>query len=464
MEDLVWDDGFSIHSESTASREEVLQQGVNSLLTILRNAGLDNPKILGLVDEDGRNPLGIASQCSSSEDLIQELAEIYPDAINTADEYDRSPIGEACQRDDLPWEALKGMIHMCPSSAITFPDSEHKTTVLHELCDNNAHLWALRLVIDRFSDALQSKESIYGDTPLHTACRFGEVSTEVVELLIESCPEMLTETNQDGETPLFLACDNTETLTEIVELLLGRGPGAISMKNNEGIYPLHRIAENPNLNLLMQMHHGYPDGIRQLTNHTHTPLHGCCCALNPLPVQNLGYLFELWPLACLIADNDGDTPYDCLLVERSRDIIAHEYMENVTKDVACAFIECITHSAAPPDAVAHVQEALIVALPADLHESVTNRRSHFRAESIRPHLGHETLQALLRNENVQQLLKNDEHLQSLIWGVMRMNQAGRSYFEQDPWDKANGVRVLHSSLGNTDCLYMHLKENPYLCS
>jgi hypothetical protein len=111
----------------------------------------------------------------------------------------------------------------------------------------------------------------------------------------------------------------------------------------------------------------------------------------------------------------------------------------------------------------HVQETIRAALPANAG-AIHDRTSQVLIDTVRPHLNRETLHTLLENDDLQSLLKEDEPFQDLVCGVMSMNQAGRSYFLQEPLDKVSGVRVLHSvASSNTDSLYMHLRENPSLC-
>jgi hypothetical protein len=57
-----------------------------------------------------------------------------------------------------------------------------------------------------------------------------------------------------------------------------------------------------------------------------------------------------------------------------------------TKDVACAMLECIlswTENTAPPAVVAHVQEIIIIALPADAG-SISDMSSQVLIDAVRP--------------------------------------------------------------------------------
>ena len=49
-------------------------------------------------------------------------------------------------------------------------------------------------------------------------------------------------------------------------------------------------------------------------------------------------------------------------------------------------------------------------------------------------------------------------------GLLDMNRAGRRYILIDPLNKAQGIDVLASAHDKLDCLFLHLLENPFLCS
>jgi hypothetical protein len=95
------------------------------------------------------------------------------------------------------------------------------------------------------------------------------------------------------------------------------------------------------------------------------------CAKRPLaPVHNLVSLVEGFPLASLMLWH-GLTPYAWLLYDdgtprQDTDAETVEYMENATKDVACALVEYIlcTTNTVPPEVVSHVQDTIRAVLPA----------------------------------------------------------------------------------------------------
>jgi hypothetical protein len=52
----------------------------------------------------------------------------------------------------------------------------------------------------------------------------------------------------------------------------------------------------------------------------------------------------------------------------------------------------------------------------------------------------------------------------LLECILRLNKAGRSYLIQDPTSKEGGFHVLLKVPNDLNCLFLHLQENPLLCS
>ena len=55
-------------------------------------------------------------------------------------------------------------------------------------------------------------------------------------------------------------------------------------------------------------------------------------------------------------------------------------------------------------------------------------------------------------------------IRKIINGILVMNKAGRRYLLTDPWTKEKGVTALAAAADRLDCLFLHLRENPSLCS
>jgi hypothetical protein len=96
--------------------QATLLHTVDSLLTIIKKIGEEDPDVLETVDDDGRNALYIACEVSSSSTLIEDLASLNPGAMHTMDYSSkaRSALGKACQRVDLPLATFGGAGRQVP--------------------------------------------------------------------------------------------------------------------------------------------------------------------------------------------------------------------------------------------------------------------------------------------------------------------------------------------------------------
>lgn len=99
------------------------------------------------------------------------------------------------------------------------------------------HLEVARLLIKHGADLEAS--SIQDQTPLHIACKHGNV--DMVQFLIDSGADLNVQ-ERHGFTPLVIAAMKSENLTfrTITQMLLAAGADAL-IENNEGITALHLI-------------------------------------------------------------------------------------------------------------------------------------------------------------------------------------------------------------------------------
>jgi hypothetical protein len=196
------------------------------------------------------------------------------------------------------------------------------------------------MLLARYPDAIRTKDKCDERTPLHKAVRHGEVSVEGVELLIDACPENLTDVEHYGLTPLSMAITNRAS-NDMIHLLLNRGPQAARMKDVEGAYPLHHISMYRRyrryLHIQSQIYSLYPEAIHKLDKCGHTPLH--CACITPKPnVKEMRFLAERSVGSVILGLRDK-TPYDLALsssLEETEKQVVLDYMAMATKDTVCA--------------------------------------------------------------------------------------------------------------------------------
>jgi hypothetical protein len=112
----------------------------------------------------------------------------------------------------------------------------------------------------------------YRNTLRFTGMEFGKISGEALELLIDACPENLTNVNDEKQRPIHVACMSGEKSNEVLEFLTKRRAQALKMNDDRGDYPLHdlvRFRHDPCF--LPQTMESYPKATRKLNNHDGTP-------------------------------------------------------------------------------------------------------------------------------------------------------------------------------------------------
>jgi hypothetical protein len=139
-----------------------------------------------------------------------------------------------------------------------------------------------------------------------------------------------------------------------------------------------------------------------------------------------------------------------------------ELMAEATNNTMCALLECALckRGALPETVTNHLRQTLGAVVP----NFEASASGPVLAARLRPHLGPELVHELVDNEQLQGLLKDDDHLPSLICGLVRMNKSGREYILEDPSNVPKGLCVLESASGMVDSLFIHLRENATLCS
>jgi ankyrin repeat protein len=441
---------------------DILQTAIESLLTIVVSIAKVQPQSLNVTDPFDQTAVNIACHHSKEISFIKELIKLNPEAVDSRDNRSMmTPLKRAFLRSDLPLDIYETLLDAIP---------RHKAlglkTVLHDACECGASLQVLRMLLlaTRYPDSIcfKNKTDHYEDTPLQAAIRFGKVSTEGIGLLIRACPENLSKTNNEGETPLNLAL-SVQAPRENIQLLLDRGPEAAGIKNNDGDYPLHQLGGG-RPTLLRQIYNLYPEAIHKVNENGFTPLH---CASSARTVKDMEFLVER-SVGSIVLNADDRTPYDLALSsnrEEAETQLVLDYMDNATKNAACAMIECILHpkSNAPIAVLQHVRDTAIALLPANA--TINSMDAQHLVLLLRPHMDHDMLYDLLLPHDLQNLLKEeDHHFPSWICGMVKMNKTNRYYFKEDPFDNLGGVRVLDSVADiSVECMFLHLKENPLLC-
>jgi ankyrin repeat protein len=334
---------------------------------------------------------------------------------------------------------------------------DNGSTPLHLACSSGAHPTVIQLLVDWGSKAIEMT-NIGGNTPLHMACFRSVTPLETLSILIEAKSEALTRGNSLDRTPLHLACQHLRNSPETLWFLLDRSPRSVlSMRDNVGWTPLHvSCFYNVSLEIIRRIIRLYPKDLRMLSKLRTTPLHISCESSNASR-EVIELLTRECPETCLLLARWNRSPYDTAVRRRrSADII--NLLQEATKDAVIALLVCASNTLihTPPAVMEHIYRVLPNLEGFSMSHMSTNGAIHQILEN------QDTLKTLLNNRDLQDMLKQDD-CQDLIRGVYYMIKVARSIDGDNVQLEAKDhVYLLGSVSETTDCLYLHLRNNPSL--
>jgi Ankyrin repeat len=99
-------------------------------------------------------------------------------------------------------------------------------------------LATIRDIVEKHPKVLMAKDA-RGCTPLHCAAHEGDdIPWDVMEYLVQQCPEAMRESSALGKLPLDVATERADTV-QMVQLLANAFPHALDARDHEGNTPLH---------------------------------------------------------------------------------------------------------------------------------------------------------------------------------------------------------------------------------
>lgn len=194
-----------------------------------------NPASLVYPDKT-RGWMPLHSACrSGSYHLIRLLAENDEEgvAIRARDKENMTCLHLACLS-GASLNAIRILLDLYPEALTAKTDQGYLP--IHCCCLNGADKMILHLLANQtgFADMVIEIDSC-GRTPLHYACEWN-VTVDVVNILVESNPEIVQVADKFGMTPLHLAA--AKQCTTVVEVLCYANSFALKMKNSVGQTPL----------------------------------------------------------------------------------------------------------------------------------------------------------------------------------------------------------------------------------
>ena len=498
----------------------VIQLLVKHHAAVVRFGGGDNekgavPGALGLPNARGNVPLHCALMdpvrqyhpvMVSLSPTLQLLVDAYPEAILHVNQFGETPLHVVCRNH------RSSIMMMAPTttSAMTAPERKKNAKDPNGKAGEGA---------DRQTNSNLSLPSTRSCGPCSSSCRTVDFlltrAATVVPLPVLLCQhdhlgdrqyqyradqdrvsaDANTGSTISGATPLFLALAY-ELSTDVVQCLLQACPQAARLSG----FCCSTAATASS----------------SAAGCYDTVLGMACRRRKALPLDMIQEMVEHWPVACLLpsgphgllpyeiaaqkaiaaayqaAGEDGeDDDFNFDVSSSNESSKLADYLYRATQDVVLAFLEMVRMDDWKPfrdlhldardennnpwldmlqDAAAAVKgdSSIVTQLAAMDHQTsflVWN-------DTIRPllHRFHDLVYRITHHPATHRILPTVpdlpvHHNARLVDGIFLLNQAGRDYIRRgEASNKPKGVKILQAVPDNWNALFLHVRENPLLCS
>jgi len=318
-------------------------------------------------------PIHVIAGHKNVSDLQQVLEYILgyePTSIRMEDDYSRTPLNLACSNPYMNVDIVQLLLNAWPE-ATRRPDmidnsiggdQPSRCLPIHNICrnvlDDTTSRNILRLLIDADPLSLGEKDGDTGSIPLHYAVKdraemdrlrhhtAPSRSVEFCRMFVEEYPESLTiatEKGCDSRLPIHDAC--MHGTVDVVEYLLHMAPDSINSRsiirdeqdvidddntrNRCGSLPIHRAAEGGKADIIKLLLKHDPHAAEKKTSVKHRlPLH-VACSKSKMDFDSVKILYDVYPEALCLYDDDSHKPYDLAREERTQ-----FGLDNHTREVA----------------------------------------------------------------------------------------------------------------------------------
>jgi ankyrin repeat protein len=278
--------------------------------------------------DDQALPLQLAITSDSPDDVIRFLLTKWPTAARRRTRGTRFALQLAARDRYTPLrtDTLQHLIRAWPD-ALRVHHRRHGLP-LHMLFNrlNPMTADAVAAFVEPFPDALRAQDG-KGRLPLHGAAQNQGVSLDVLEYLVERCPESVRlwarhvdefgNSMRDGKLAIHLALESYASL-ERARFFLEQWPESIRQEDGEGDMPVHTAAKHilppGTFRFVVEQ---WPESVRVRNSKGLLPVH---LATRDLFLDNLRFIVEVWPESVNEVDGTGATPLHLALGRRSGSI------------------------------------------------------------------------------------------------------------------------------------------------
>lgn len=182
------------------------------------------------------------------------------------------PLHYLCKNKDVPLAIVDAFLGTCPEAART-PDAVLGWLPIHIACKHDASVAVLDMLVQAYPEGLSTADKD-GNLPLHYACALE--SPECARYLLQACSETVSLKNNKGQTPLHLACSRYDVSTELVQELIQLDKDACRVHDWQKRLPLHSAcmwkASTQVIEMLLRC---YPQSLRETDSHNMNPYDIC---------------------------------------------------------------------------------------------------------------------------------------------------------------------------------------------
>ena len=281
------------------------------------------------------------SNINKMKDILQYLVNADPSSLHeTNNFYGRKPLNIACENEAVNLDIVELLFNSIPEGNRDLIDGHDKHPI-HSLCanrklDDDVSLEILRFLLDIDPTLPQVRDTI--KIPIHYAVM--AKSTEFCKVLIDSFPESVeVEALFNALLPIHEACryGNRVDTVDTIQYLLEIYPESINVPDNEGLTPMHKAAWNGKAETIELLLKHDPDVASKMTDNVddnsyeQLPFHIAIRAAehstaigiisNDSKFKSIQVLYDAYPEAINIHDEDWETPIDIARGTRNQEVV-----------------------------------------------------------------------------------------------------------------------------------------------
>jgi ankyrin repeat protein len=276
----------------------------------------DNESVVASVNNRGGNtPLHVAMQAAEAFipfECFRRILQANPSSATRVNNLNQTPLSLHCQRRQGSKEVAELLLEAFPD-AIRVLDTAKGWSPLHYAAENANHD-LIKLLLHANAEAASVRTTPSMETPLHLLCRksIGERHIPSIQSLVEA--DSRTVCARDAKkslTPLHLACKNARVPENVIECLLEGCPEAASVPDSNNYLPIHHACEaGASAEVVSCLLQVYPAGANAKTKKNDTPL-SLACACNK-STETVALLIQANSCALMEKNHYGFVPLHCV--------------------------------------------------------------------------------------------------------------------------------------------------------